>query len=354
MERMLSRRTTVPINAKSDGVKLYIQKHCWEKMHGWCKAANSEVSGLGLAQIVDGIFVVSDVFLPKQYCSGAATELDDIAKGALNYHLYQKNKRYPKMVRIWWHTHYNFDVFWSGTDDDCSQLLAQTNGEWSVSLVINQAGDWLARADFVKPVRLTIDEIPVFLIENTEKRKPYTRFERDIKKWVLPMSKNKNKPLPGAEVHQDNEIWGKAEQLTQQPKHDITKYVWKDREPKSHVPWYLEPEYNSIAPIRQEEVKPVVDVPERFGRYFLIPPGDHPNGSYSEFAQCVDEDEYARVMLPKAEEKKACFCGGANLWCRECYPEKEAQCTCPHTADITWETCICNAQCNECLETMFY
>src|SRR4051812_27249037 len=110
-------------------VKCYLEEHVWHKMMGWCKAAKSEVSGMGLCKIVKGSFVVYDVFFPLQYGSSGYTELDDRALAKLQIALY--NKKIPaNHFRFWWHTHYNFNVFWSGTDDGNATTLAKANGEW--------------------------------------------------------------------------------------------------------------------------------------------------------------------------------------------------------------------------------
>jgi hypothetical protein len=163
-----------------------IQSHCWSKMYGWCKAAKSEVSGMGMARIVDGCFEVYDVFFPKQYCSSGWTELDEEALSELQQKLYLK-KRDLREFRFWWHTHYNFDTFWSGQDNSMAQKLAETNGEWSLSLVINQKDEYKCRIDFKKPIDVTLDDIEVKIIANSVKRKRKRNFKQDILKWVHPM-----------------------------------------------------------------------------------------------------------------------------------------------------------------------
>lgn len=163
-----------------------IQQHCWTKMYGWCRAAKSEVSGMGMARIEDGAFVVYDVFFPKQYCSSGWTELDDEHLSILQQKLFQ-NGRNMNEFRFWWHTHYNFSTFWSGQDESMAQALATCNTEWSLSLVINQMGDYKCRIDLKKPIDVTIDDIKVHVTLNDRKRKRKRNFKSDIHKWVHPM-----------------------------------------------------------------------------------------------------------------------------------------------------------------------
>ncbi len=176
-------------------LKCHLEEHTWHKMMGWCKAAKSEVSGMGLVKIVNNVFVVYEVFFPKQYCSSGYTELDDRANAKLQIALY--NKKIPaNHYRFWWHTHYNFNTFWSGTDDGNATTLAKANGEWELSLVINQSGDFLCRADFFKKihplveekVHVLIDNIEVLTCKNSKRYRHKPNFKSDVKRFVLPMS----------------------------------------------------------------------------------------------------------------------------------------------------------------------
>ena len=165
-----------------------VQSHVWKKIHGWCKAAKSEVSGLGLVRLTDKGMEVYDVFLPKQKCSSAYTELDDLATPRLITRLH-KTKRATQDLRFWWHTHYNFGVFWSTTDDNNAREMVETNGDWLLSIVVNQAGDYRCRVDTVKPVRATLDKLTVYISQDGPKQESRKRnFKADIRKYVRPMT----------------------------------------------------------------------------------------------------------------------------------------------------------------------
>ncbi len=194
MQESLSRSLADTIEIKAP-LECHLEEHVWKKMMGWCKAAKSEVSGMGLCVIEKGVFRVYDVFFPLQYDSTGYTELDDRALAKLQIGLYKK-KVPSNHFRFWWHTHYNFNVFWSGTDDDNATTLAKANGDWELSLVINQAGEFRCRADFFKKVHklidekvhVLVDEIKVYTVKNSRKRIPKRNYKNDIKRWVKSMA----------------------------------------------------------------------------------------------------------------------------------------------------------------------
>lgn len=184
----------ITVRSQQSPVKVFIEKHAWAKMHGWCKAAQSEVSGWGVVyKDEDGNFVVYDVFLPKQQCSSGYTDIDDDAAARLRFKKYRGGKGIPMdHWRFWWHTHYNFGTFWSGTDNNTVRTLLTKNGtakaqEFLISLVINQAGHWLCRADYLYPTHMTVDQIQVWLLPNSKKQKRKRNFKSDIKRWVRPL-----------------------------------------------------------------------------------------------------------------------------------------------------------------------
>lgn len=184
-----------------------IQAHAWQKMYGWCRAAQSECSGMGLARIEnDGSIVVYEVFFPKQYCSSGWTELDEEHLSALQQKLFLQGRDLAHF-RFWWHTHYNFDTFWSGQDEKMAQTLAKTNGEWQLSIVINQKGDYRCRIDFIKPINFVVDDIEVKVIPNDRKRKRKRNYKADVRKWVHPMPIR----IPTTPRSGESYVWSKNE-----------------------------------------------------------------------------------------------------------------------------------------------
>ena len=101
---------------------------------------------------------MTDLFLPKQVCSPGGTELDQESVATLIMEIDRAGADAGKL-RLWFHSHGSMDVFWSQTDETCISNLA--NGDYVLSLVTNKRGSTLARLDIFKPVRLTVDHVPV-------------------------------------------------------------------------------------------------------------------------------------------------------------------------------------------------
>ena len=142
----------------AEDIRLYLLPEVEERMRHYTNFAPGEVSGLGTVEEFNGGFLVTDLFLPKQTCSPGGTELDQESVATLIMELDQAGVD-TGSLRFWHHSHNNLDVFWSGTDESCINNLA--NGDYVLSLVTNKKGHMLARLDIFKPVRVTLDHLPV-------------------------------------------------------------------------------------------------------------------------------------------------------------------------------------------------
>ena len=142
----------------AEDIRLYLLPEVEERMRHYTNLAAGEVSGLGTVEQFDGGFLVTDLFLPRQECSPGGTELDQESVATLLMELDHAGKD-PGTLKFWWHSHGGLDTFWSRTDEECVNNLA--NGDYLLSLVTNKRGDVLARLDIFRPVRVTIDQVPV-------------------------------------------------------------------------------------------------------------------------------------------------------------------------------------------------
>lgn len=138
--------------------KLLLTPDVHERLAHWTDIAAGEFSCLGLADETGGCFRISEVFLIKQTCSSAETELDSGAVATLLAELDAAGVDIAR-VRAWIHSHGSLNVFWSSTDVHTIETLL--TGEWIASLVVNKAGASLGRIDIARPVRATLDEIPI-------------------------------------------------------------------------------------------------------------------------------------------------------------------------------------------------
>jgi hypothetical protein len=144
---------------------LYIDAEAMAKLRAWTRFASGEVSGLGLVEPAyeDGLLVsleVTEVFIVKQECTSASTELDQEAVGHLLFELEQAGK--ADQLKLWWHSHGTLDVFWSTTDDANIERL--TTSDFLLSIVVNKHWDVRTRLDWFSPVELTMDELPLHIL----------------------------------------------------------------------------------------------------------------------------------------------------------------------------------------------
>jgi len=146
------------MNTKSEKFRLLLLPEVEQRIRHFTALAAGEVSGLGLVDEVDGGFLVTQVFLPRQECTPGGTELDQDWVAALLVTLEEEGID-SGQLRCWYHSHSSLNVFWSPTDEEC--IAGLVNDNYFLSLVVNKAGDMLARLDIFKPVRVTIDDVPV-------------------------------------------------------------------------------------------------------------------------------------------------------------------------------------------------
>lgn len=164
-------------------IKVVFKKQVWNDLWGWCRAGKSEVSGMGeVEQKDDKTFYVHKAWLPKQKGSDGFTEITPEGRAWLiRETLARKTGR---GLHLWWHTHYNFDPFWSVTDIENIQTILGTKGmDWLVSIVLSQKDTYTCRIDTNKPFRIGFDRALV----NTDKTRASfnkTRYAKEVKENV--------------------------------------------------------------------------------------------------------------------------------------------------------------------------
>ena len=160
---------------------LYIDPVCMKKINYYTQAADGEVSGLGTLIRDDlGRFVVNQVFLLDQECTGTETDLDPEAISKLMVDMIGRNED-PGQLKFWWHSHVNMGVFWSGTDDTACETLSR---EFAFSLVVNKKRESLCRLDLYSPFRVTIDGVRVQELPTLEDSGLKEACEKEVKDKV--------------------------------------------------------------------------------------------------------------------------------------------------------------------------
>jgi len=142
---------------------VYIMPRADAKIWHWVRMATGEVSGLGLVDVIDGQMVVSDVFLPKQECTSADTDLDQQAVAQLMMELDNEGVDLGKL-RFWWHSHADMEVFWSGTDTGTMQELSGGD-TFLLSMVVNKKHDRKLRVDMFNPFNMILDNLGASVLD---------------------------------------------------------------------------------------------------------------------------------------------------------------------------------------------
>lgn len=141
------------------------------KMKYYIDLIDFEISGVGLVEKLPNkdLYVV-DLFLIKQVVSAAETKLD--SKAVQDFMIEKmKDETFPmEKLRLWWHSHVNMGVFWSGTDKATMNALDLDLPEdnWFLSIVGNKQGLRKARVDIYAPFRMNVDDLEVVVGEDLE------------------------------------------------------------------------------------------------------------------------------------------------------------------------------------------
>ena len=136
---------------------LYFKLDCLTKMFAYADVAKGEISGMGLVEKIDDMFVVTELYLLKQECSSSTTEIDFDDLGKLMLELARQGKE--NNLKLWWHSHASMDTFWSGTDNNTAKMLS--GNEWMFRIVVNKRSDIKASLDVNMPFHHVLDNIQV-------------------------------------------------------------------------------------------------------------------------------------------------------------------------------------------------
>ena len=171
-------------NARPDDFKardtssVFISHKAHQKLLCYIENVKEEVSGMGLVERFtsdDGTYTsdciyVKDVFLLDQEVTGSTT---DFTGAAMAKFFQERQEADPNDdlggYKLWWHSHSDFGVFWSPTDETAIDSFDQEvdTNNWFLSIVGNHKGDLLARIDVYRPFRMTINKIPI-IVEDIE------------------------------------------------------------------------------------------------------------------------------------------------------------------------------------------
>lgn len=139
--------------------EFYISQKDWNKVINYSQSAwdeyKSEIGGMLIAEEdKDGDWKMHSPVILKQKVSAANTHLDkdELSKYYVKEAMKRKNKR---MQFVWWHSHHTMSAFWSGTD--LSTIDEFSEGDMSLSLVVNLKEEYKFRVNIWKPIQMHQD-----------------------------------------------------------------------------------------------------------------------------------------------------------------------------------------------------
>lgn len=150
--------------AQNDAYGLRMQivydRKAWAKIQHWVQKAPGECSGFGSCQLTvqNGLYTlrVVDAVMAKQRNTGVTTEIDESDAGDAEYRIEQVEK--TGIMRLWWHSHANMNVFWSS--QDIRQMRQHGEHGWFAASVFNKKGEVLSALSVGKPFAMILNSVP--------------------------------------------------------------------------------------------------------------------------------------------------------------------------------------------------
>lgn len=158
--------------------KFVLPRSLGDRIMRWARAADGEVSGLGVLKVnaKKSEIELVRVDILKQECTGASTELDD---AAVAKYLFERDQDHQE-VRFWWHSHADMGVFWSGTDTEMMRTLTKT---WGIALVVNKKGERKLSLVINDPISMFTD-LPVEIDEDWDADPAMKQAHEDVRSLV--------------------------------------------------------------------------------------------------------------------------------------------------------------------------
>lgn len=132
----------------------------YQELRAYVDNTKFEISGFGKIKQVGDDFVVEKLMLPRQTVSPTNTIIDRRSLGKEWNKILEKEGTL-KHWKLWWHSHADMKVFWSGQDqyeiEEFDSQMPQDN--WMMSFETNHKRDFICRMDVFQPVRLVVHDI---------------------------------------------------------------------------------------------------------------------------------------------------------------------------------------------------
>ena len=188
--------------------KLIFSIKAYAKLRLYIENTRGEISGLGKVSKIENpdAFYVEDVFLLDQQSDAGGTTLNKNGLTKFLDDLLAKGES-PSDYKCWWHSHNDFECFWSGIDIETIEDFSteQLTDNWWLSIVSNKQGDIVCRVDIFEPVRvaLKISEWEIDFEDPKLKEEVEEEIKEKVKPWFFTKLKIK-KEEPISEEEEKN------------------------------------------------------------------------------------------------------------------------------------------------------
>lgn len=169
-------------------MKIIITDRAYSKLNNFVNLVNTEISGMAKSTInKEKNIIITDFIIFDQEVTAGSTIISDESQAKFLNELMKKNED-PSCWNVWWHSHCDMGVFWSGTDD--KTIEEHTSQTFLISLVVNKKMEMKARLDiypkdlspFKKPTYCKFDIDDIEYLESKEKIKLKESKEKEIEK----------------------------------------------------------------------------------------------------------------------------------------------------------------------------
>jgi len=154
------------MKAVSNGtVRVKILDREYRKLDAWARLATGEISALGMVELESDGPLITSLFMPRQVCTGASSDMNQEDVGAYLCELMARGEE--GKLRAWVHSHGDLGVFWSGTDQNTIKDLG--SDPYLVSVVVNRKGEYKARIDINSPFKVTMEDLSLVVVYRADK-----------------------------------------------------------------------------------------------------------------------------------------------------------------------------------------
>lgn len=129
-------------------MKIVFLPLAYAKMSAYCQKSPGEITGFGKVKtdLEKGLFIIEDVKIMKQVITAGSATINEDVMAKFIFELVNAGES-PEHWKLWWHTHYNFGTFWSGTDEETISTLIKQYKGWFLSTCFNQSYSLIGRID---------------------------------------------------------------------------------------------------------------------------------------------------------------------------------------------------------------